>query len=188
VEAWLSGQTWYLLTGLMLGVVVNMLGRFTAVQRGGASVAMTVAHQPTGSAGNQQNSSISAASLWTSNFIASKDARMYFVVRMDLKMGAGKVASQTAHAAIMCYKQAARECPQILTSWERQGQPKIVLKAHTHDDLVRIESDAKAAGLVTAMVKDAGHTQVTSGSYTVLGMGPGPTPVFAKICGKLKLL
>ena len=29
---------------------------------------------------------------------------------------------------------------------EAQGQPKIVLKAHTHDDLVRIEAEAREAG------------------------------------------
>ena len=28
VESWLSGQTWYLLTGLMFGFLVNMLGRY----------------------------------------------------------------------------------------------------------------------------------------------------------------
>ena len=45
---------------------------------------------------------------------------MYFVVRTDLKMGGGKIASQTAHAAIMCYKKAARECPALLRGWEAQ--------------------------------------------------------------------
>ena len=43
-------------------------------------------------------------------------------------------------------------------------------------------------GIVTAMVRDAGHTQVTSGTATVLGMGPAPSEVFSKITGKLKLL
>jgi len=190
VESWLSGQTWYLLTGLMFGFLVNMLGRFTAVQRGGAGVASSMAsaagHQPTGLAHGGASQS-SAASLWTANFTASKDSRMYFVVRSDLKMSPGKVASQTAHAAIMCFKRAARECPQQVRSWELQGQPKIVLKTKNPEDLARIEAEAQAAGVVTALVRDAGNTQVASGSATVLGMGPAPTPIFAKLCSNLKL-
>merc|ERR1719145_248743 len=97
VEAWLSGQTWYLLAGLLMGFVFNMVSRLTAVQRVASSSPATAG--PT--AGN-------AASLWTSNFVSSNYPRMYFVVRTDLKMGGGKIASQTAHAAIMCYKKAAR--------------------------------------------------------------------------------
>lgn len=177
VEAWLSGQTWYLLAGLLMGFVFNMVSRLTAVQRVASSSPATAG--PT--AGN-------AASLWTSNFVSSNYPRMCFVVRTDLKMGGGKIASQTAHAAIMCYKKAARECPALLRGWEAQGQPKIVLKAQTHHDLVRIEAEAREAGIVTAIVRDAGHTQVTSGTATVLGMGPAPSEVFSKITGKLKLL
>ena len=45
----------------------------------------------------------------------------------------------------------------------------------------------QAAGVVTALVRDAGNTQVASGSATVLGMGPAPTPIFAKLCSNLKL-
>jgi len=190
VESWLSGQTWYLVTGLMFGVVVNMLGRLTAVQRGGASVA-ALGHQRQGtsvSTANQQNTTLSAASFWTNNFTASTDSRMYFVVRSDLKMGSGKIASQVAHAAVMCFKRAARDCPLLVRSWELQGQPKVVLKVTNHEDLVRIETEAQAAGIVTARVNDAGHTQVASGSFTVLGMGPAPTTAFTKITGKLKLL
>ena len=75
VESWLSGQTWYLLTGLMLGFLVNMLGRFTAVQRGGASVAsMASGRQPTGIVPGGASQS-PAANLWTANFTASKDSR-----------------------------------------------------------------------------------------------------------------
>lgn len=177
VEAWLSGQTWYLLAGLLMGFVFNMVSRLTAVQR--VAPASPATSGPTAG---------SAASLWTSNFMSSNNPRMYFVVRSDLKMGGGKIASQTAHAAIMCYKKAARECPALLRGWEAQGQPKIVLKAQTHDDLVRLEAEAREAGIVTAIVRDAGHTQVTSGTATVLGMGPAPSEVFSKITGKLKLL
>ena len=47
VESWLSGQAYYLLAGLMLGVLVNFVGRMGAVQRGGqiASQAAAVKQQ-----------------------------------------------------------------------------------------------------------------------------------------------
>ena len=47
VESWLSGQAYYLLAGLMLGVLVNLVGRTGAVQRGGhiASQAAAVKQQ-----------------------------------------------------------------------------------------------------------------------------------------------
>lgn len=33
--------------------------------------------------------------------------------------------------------------------------------------------NAKAAGLVTTLIQDAGRTQIAPGSRTVLGVGPG---------------
>jgi len=175
VESWLSGQAYYLLAGLMLGVLVNFVGRMGAVQRGGhvASQAAAVRQQ---------------SQLWTSSLFGG-DTRMYFVVRTDLKMGAGKVASQVAHAAIMLYKRAVKESPQLVRSWELRGQPKIVLKAPGgHDELVRLEAEASAAGVVTAVVRDAGHTQVDAGTATVLGIGPVSAEEANKVTGNLKLL
>ena len=57
-----------------------------------------------------------------------------------------------------------------------------------HDDLVRLEAEAKAAGVATAVVRDAGHTQVDAGTATVLGMGPVSAEVGSKLTGHLKLM
>ena len=37
-ESWLSGQAGYLLAGLMLGILVNLVGRMGAVQRAGTGL------------------------------------------------------------------------------------------------------------------------------------------------------
>merc|ERR1712146_754719 len=57
------------------------------------------------------------------------DNKMVFVIRTDLQMGKGKVAAQCAHAAIMCYKRASKETPQLLKQWELFGQTKVPSKA-----------------------------------------------------------
>ena len=54
--------------------------------------------------------------------------KMVLVVRTELKMGKGKAAAQCAHAALAAYKMARTKCPAVLKSWERNGQPKVVLK------------------------------------------------------------
>merc|ERR1711890_156881 len=101
-------------------------------------------------------------------------AKMVLVVRTDLGMQKGKVAAQCAHAAVMCYKKALTEQPKVLSSWETLGQTKVCLRVGGEDELLHLAGLAKEAGLVTAVVRDAGRTQVEPGSFTVLGIGPGP--------------
>ncbi len=55
--------------------------------------------------------------------------KMSLVVRMDLKMGRGKIAAQCAHAAVGAYKAAAASKPKVAQAWEECGQPKVALKA-----------------------------------------------------------
>ena len=66
------------------------------------------------------------------------------------------------------YKTASRACPDILRTWERRGQPKIVTKVETEDDLLTIYATALSLGVVASIIQDAGHTQVAPGSRTVV--------------------
>ncbi|XP_037070499.1 peptidyl-tRNA hydrolase 2, mitochondrial-like [Pollicipes pollicipes] len=116
------------------------------------------------------------------------DLKLVLVVRMDLKMGKGKVAAQCSHAALAAYKQAARQTPEWLAEWERRGPAKVVLKTEDEYALYRVERDARAAGLVTAVIQDAGRTQIAPGSVTVLGVGPAPAQLIDQVTGHLKLL
>ncbi|XP_075495031.1 uncharacterized protein LOC142532603 isoform X2 [Primulina tabacum] len=72
---------------------------------------------------------------------------MVFVVRQDLKMGAGMIASQCAHAATGIYSELM----------ERN----------------KLRDAAESIRLPTFIVADAGRTQVSAGSNTVLAIGPG---------------
>jgi len=114
--------------------------------------------------------------------------KLVLVVRMDLKMGKGKVAAQCSHATLGAYKQARRQAPEWLAQWERAGQAKVVLKTEDESSLYVVEQRARQAGLVTAVIQDAGRTQIAPGSLTVLGVGPAPTAVLDEVTGHLKLL
>ena len=87
----------------------------------------------------------------------------------------------------MAYQQAKRKEPRILKEWEDCGQAKVVLKVDTEEDMLELATTARAIGLITSIVRDAGRTQIASGSKTVLGIGPGPVDIIDQISGHLKL-
>nr|CAD7588889.1 unnamed protein product [Timema genevievae] len=99
----------------------------------------------------------------TRQSLRGEQHKLVFVVRMDLKMGKGKVAAQCCHAALSCYKKGLKMAPKSVSAWEAQGLP-------------------------TKIIHDAGRTQVKSGSETVLGIGPGPASLIDKVTDYLKLL
>ena len=89
-------------------------------------------------------------------------------------MGKGKAAAQCCHATLSAYKQARRKCPEALRAWECNGQPKVTVKCDNEDDLMLLLTQARSLGLVSAVIADAGRTQIAPGSKTVLAVGPGP--------------
>lgn len=114
--------------------------------------------------------------------------KMVFVVRSDLGMGKGKIASQCAHAAIQCYKVGVKSQEEVVTNWLRFGQPKVVLKIASESELELLHHKAVTAGLTSYVVRDAGKTQLDAGTRTVLGIGPGDKELLDSITGHLKLL
>ncbi|KAK0079797.1 hypothetical protein PV325_000816 [Microctonus aethiopoides] len=112
--------------------------------------------------------------------------KMVLVIRNDLKMGKGKIAAQCAHAAVANYK-SARKYPKLLAAWEDCGQKKIAVKVDNVEELKNISKKAKAAGLISHIIQDAGRTQIAAGSQTVCGIGPGPAELIDKVTGHLKL-
>lgn len=151
--------------GLLCGIVANVL-----VKRYAATGTETM--------GNTPSTGLRAFS--TQN-------KMALVIRHDLGMTKGKVASQCAHAAIMCYKKALREQTQFVKQWETFGQAKVTLKVNSEAELLGLQAQAQAVQLTACVVRDAGRTQIDPGSPTVLGIGPGPNELVDSITGHLKL-
>ena len=114
--------------------------------------------------------------------------KMVCIVNHQLKMGKGKIAAQVGHGAVMATMQAGAEKPLYLEQWLATGQKKVCLKGLDADHLLELEKQAKAAGISTTLVRDAGHTQIPAGSLTVLALGPDTEPLLEQVTGHLKLL
>ncbi|KZC12876.1 PREDICTED: peptidyl-tRNA hydrolase 2, mitochondrial-like [Dufourea novaeangliae] len=115
---------------------------------------------------------------------------MVLVVRSDIPMGKGKTASQCAHAAVECYRQAVdnKKYQQLYETWLLQGQPKIVLRVADEEHLMSLARNARNAGLIIAIIKDAGRTQLVPGTVSALGIGPGPKEIIDELTNNLRLL
>ena len=120
--------------------------------------------------------------------ITRSSPKMVLVVRNDLGMGKGKIASQCAHAAIQCYKNGLQSHKSIVDAWILSGQRKVVLKVDSETELASLHNKTKALGLINSVICDAGKTQLEPGTCTVLGIGPAAAEDIDSITSYLKLL
>ena len=109
------------------------------------------------------------------------------VLRTDLKMGKGKLVAQGSHASIEAYLRTAKKKPEWATMWIAEGMKKIVLRVESKEELTALFNELKNQ-LPSALITDAGHTQVESGTLTALGVGPAPEVEIDKFFSKHKLL
>jgi peptidyl-tRNA hydrolase len=125
---------------------------------------------------------------------------LYLIVRESLNMGAGKIAAQIAHGMGMfdgrfaymveCIESESQpEIPEawrakvdITKEWLATSYRKVVLKA---DDK---EWEKVKAELPVFLVKDAGLTEVASGSETVLITWPMKKSLVPKCIKRLQVL
>lgn len=107
------------------------------------------------------------------------------VARTDLGMGTGKLAAQVAHASLSAYEDADER---TRSTWKGGGQKKVVLKVGGERDLFELAAVAEREGLPSAIIRDAGHTQLEPGTVTTLAVGPGPDDAVDRVTGDLSLL
>ena len=113
------------------------------------------------------------------------ETKQVIVVRYDLKMDKGKMASQVAHASL----EAAMKCDQrMLDKWRESGMKKVVLRVGSEHDLVDIYEKARRAGVKAVLVQDAGKTAFKKPTRTCVGIGPDSSKRIDRITGELKLL
>ena len=116
------------------------------------------------------------------------EVKQVMIVRKDLKMGSGKLVAQVAHAAILASEKARNKNFEWFKEWFNGGQPKIILKVNSLKELEKIHKRGQFNNLPTAIVIDAGLTQLSPGTPTCVGIGPAPVYLIDKITGGLKLL
>jgi PTH2 family peptidyl-tRNA hydrolase len=118
--------------------------------------------------------------------------KMVLLVRQDLGMGKGKIGAQCGHAVLGAYRQILNSDNQQfkdwLTSWEETAETKVCLKVNSEEEMNKIHQDAITNGLNAYQVADLGRTQVPSGSFTVLSIGPAPIELVDQVTKQLKLL
>jgi PTH2 family peptidyl-tRNA hydrolase len=112
--------------------------------------------------------------------------KLVIVVRTDLEMGRGKAAAQAAHAAVTATLRTLGE-PGTRT-WLEEGQPKVVLRAGSPEELAEVTRRAADAGLPEVTIHDAGRTQVPGGTPTCCAVGPAEIARLDEITGDLRLL
>ena len=119
---------------------------------------------------------------------AERARKLVALVRTDLGMSAGKVAAQVAHGVLAAYRTAQRHDSHGLEQWLDAGEPTIVLQVASQQQLHELLEAARAQGLPTHCVADAGRTQVAPGSETVGCVGPAAVDAIDVVTGRLSLL
>lgn len=114
--------------------------------------------------------------------------KLVVAVRSDLKLSRGKLAVQVAHAAVTCAIRASKKDKKNFRAWYEEGQKKVAVKVPSLQALHQLQAQAKLAGLTTALIRDAGHTEVEPGTVTCLGLGPTPNEKLDKLTGELSLV
>lgn len=116
------------------------------------------------------------------------DHKLVVAVRSDLELSRGKLAVQVAHASVMAAFDAKARHRRWFADWYAEGQKKVVVKAAGLPELHALRTRARALGLPTALVEDAGLTELPPGTVTCLAVGPGPNELVDRVTGSLRLV
>lgn len=116
------------------------------------------------------------------------ELKQVIIIRSDLKLGMGKSVSQGAHASLMSFFETEKVDKKIAQEWIRSGEKKIVLKVDSEDSLRKIHEAFRYKKIPSALVTDAGLTQIPPGTVTALGIGPWHSRELNPITSMLKLL
>lgn len=116
------------------------------------------------------------------------ELKQAIIVRVDLKMGKGKLATQVAHASVSAAEETRKRSFELWKKWWNEGQCKVVLKVKSLPELLDLETEAIQMKLPHSLIRDRGLTQIPPGTVTCLGIGPALARKIDKITGKLQLL
>lgn len=110
--------------------------------------------------------------------------KQVIIVRSDLALSKGKVATQVAHASVEAVLVSGHG---IVEKWHKQGMTKIVVEVGGKSELEKLIFTARNSGLVAVIVKDDGLTELTAKTVTCGAIGPDTTTKIDSITKNLKL-
>lgn len=123
--------------------------------------------------------------------------KQVIVLRKDLKMRTGKAVAQGAHASMgailgLCQVDGDRlilDMDERTRSWLTGRFKKICVYVNSEAELLDVYERAKAAGLITSIIKDAGLTEFNGvPTLTAVGVGPDRSDKIDQITGGMPLL
>ena len=113
---------------------------------------------------------------------------MVILVRQDLALPKGKLAVQSAHAAVEATLRALKTNKEKVILWRNEGQKKVVLKVKDEKDMLKFLQIAKDNQINTALITDGGRTVVAPGTRTCIAIGPDEEELIDSITSELKML
>jgi PTH2 family peptidyl-tRNA hydrolase len=114
--------------------------------------------------------------------------RIMLVFRKDLDLSPGKMAAQAGHASLSTVAAAGGFGAERVQKYMSEGQTKISVQAPDEAALRAILDKAQMRKLPCALIQDAGHTEVPTGTVTVLGLGPVTRAEAASLTGYFPLV
>lgn len=111
--------------------------------------------------------------------------KQVILMRNDLKLPKGKMAAQSAHAAVEAVLKSLKS---KVKKWRQTGSKKIVLKVADKKELFLYKKFAEEAGFTTAVITDAGKTTIAPGTTTCMAIGPDDEEKIDEITANLKLM
>jgi PTH2 family peptidyl-tRNA hydrolase len=127
----------------------------------------------------------------------TSEYKQVLVIRKDLKVRKGKMIAQGAHASLRAILGLARREGSNLViplderneSWLTGRCKKIAVSVNSEAELLAIYTQATAAGMITALIQDAGLTEFGGvPTYTAVAVGPDRDDRVDIITGSLPLL
>ncbi len=107
--------------------------------------------------------------------------KQVIVLRKDLNMRKGKMIAQGAHASVAAIlKGAQRRGEALCIPLDERNEPwlcgrfkKIAVSVNSEQELLALYEGATGAGLITALIQDAGLTEFGGVlTYTAVAIGP----------------
>lgn len=107
-----------------------------------------------------------------SSIVDSSKTAVALVFRKDLKLGLGKFAVQASHGLVSAILTNGRS--KHIDSWLKSQREIELRKVTSYDKLISLKKYVAKYNLATTVIRDAGHTQIPSGTTTCLAIGPAP--------------
>ena len=111
--------------------------------------------------------------------------KQVILVRKDLKLSKGKMSSQVSHASV---EATLKSNEKKVKAWRSEGMKKVVLGVKDEKELLKYKKMTDEVGLSNSLIKDAGRTEIKSGTLTCLAIGPDLIEKIDKISKDLKMI